>query len=120
MQAAEQLSTSVGTRNSCKALGIAPSTFYRQKQRSVPDEPSASSPRRSPRALTAEDRQAVVDELHSPRFMDKAPQEVYAELLDEETYHCSVRTMYRILEAENELRERRNQLRHPRSTRSRS
>ncbi|NIN63888.1 MAG: IS3 family transposase, partial [Anaerolineae bacterium] len=113
MQAAEQLSTSVGTRNSCKALGIAPSTFYRHRRRRVSDELAASCPRSSPRALRAEERQAVLDELHCPRFVDKAPQEVYAALLDEQTYHCSVRTMYRILEDEDEVRERRNQLRHP-------
>jgi len=51
--------------------------------------------------------------LHSDRFVDKAPQEVYATLLDEGSYLCSVRTMYRILERHQEVRERRNQLRHP-------
>jgi len=45
--------------------------------------------------------------------MDKSPRQVYAELLDEGTYLCSVRTMYRILEDNNEVKERRNQLRHP-------
>lgn len=45
--------------------------------------------------------------------MDKAPAEVYARLLDEGTYYCSIRTMYRILEANHEVRERRNQVRHP-------
>jgi putative transposase len=47
------------------------------------------------------------------RFVDKAPTEVYATLLDEGTYHCSVRTMYRILAEAGEVRERRNQARHP-------
>jgi len=51
--------------------------------------------------------------LHSERFVDKSPAEVHACLLDEGTYRCSVRTMYRILSQENEIRERRNQLRHP-------
>ena len=39
----------------------------------------------------------ILDLLHSPRFVDKAPATVYATLLDEGTYHCSIRTMYRIL-----------------------
>jgi putative transposase len=49
----------------------------------------------------------------SDRFMDQAPHEVYATLLDDGQYLCSVRTMYRILEAEGELRERSDQSRHP-------
>lgn len=52
--------------------------------------------------------------LNSERFADKAPAQVYADLLDEDTYLCSIRTMYRILADEGEVRERRNQLRHPR------
>ena len=51
--------------------------------------------------------------MHSPRFVDKAPAEVYATLLDEGTYLCSIRTMYRILHDNGEVRERRDQLRHP-------
>jgi putative transposase len=63
--------------------------------------------------LSAEERQAVLDTLHEPRFMDLPPGEVYATLLDEGCYLCSERTMYRILAANREVRERRNQLRHP-------
>jgi putative transposase len=51
--------------------------------------------------------------LHSERFVDRSPAEVYATLLDENRYLCSVRTMYRILEANQEVRERRDQRRHP-------
>jgi putative transposase len=51
--------------------------------------------------------------LHEPRFVDLAPAEVYATLLDEGLYLCSERTMYRVLAANQEVRERRNQLRHP-------
>jgi putative transposase len=63
--------------------------------------------------LTAAERQVVLDLLRDPRFADLAPAEVYATLLDEGIYHCSIRTMYRILDAHNEVRERRNQIRHP-------
>jgi transposase InsO family protein len=55
----------------------------------------------------------VLDLLRGERFVDLAPAEVYASLLDEGVYRCSIRTMYRILASENEVRERRNQLRHP-------
>jgi len=60
-----------------------------------------------------EERQAVLDVLHSDRFVDLAPAQIWAQLLEENKYLCSVRTMYRILAAHAELRERRNQLRHP-------
>lgn len=51
--------------------------------------------------------------LREPRFVDLAPAEVYATLLDEGVYHCSIRTMYRLLADHDEVRERRDQFRHP-------
>jgi putative transposase len=66
-----------------------------------------------PRALSALERQEVLEVLHTDRFVDRAPTEVYASLLDEGTYLCSVRTMYRILDEQGEVRERRDQARHP-------
>lgn len=69
--------------------------------------------RKPPRALSAEDKQQVLAVLHEDRFVDKAPAEVYAALLDERHYLCSIRTMYRILKENDEVRERRNVLRHP-------
>ncbi len=45
--------------------------------------------------------------------MDQAPREVYATLLDEGEYLCSVRTMYRILDEEKAVQKRRDQLKHP-------
>jgi putative transposase len=68
---------------------------------------------RSHRRLSEAERQQVLNVLHSDRFADKSPAQVYAILLDEGIYYCSIRTMYRILEAHGEVRERRNQLRHP-------
>jgi putative transposase len=113
MQAAEELSMWVGTSDACGALGLARSTYYRHMQRSGSDQPPSSRARSSPRALSTEQRQEVLGELHCLRFVDQAPRQVYARLLDEGNYLCSIRTMYRILEQENEVRERRNQLRHP-------
>jgi putative transposase len=77
----------------------------------VPRAPVATS--NSPRALSAHERQQVLTELRSPRFVDLSPAEVYATLLDENRYLASERTMYRILSANAEVRERRDQLRHP-------
>ncbi len=57
----------------------------------------------------------MLDLLHSPRFVDVAPAAVVATLVDEDQrYLCSARTMYRVLAAAHEVRERRQQLRHPR------
>lgn len=67
----------------------------------------------SPRALSVAEKQEVLAVLHEDRFIDKAPSEVYAALLDEGRYLCSIRTMYRILKENNEVKERRNQARHP-------
>ncbi len=103
----------VTTADACAALGVSRASVYRR--RSFLARPAAE-PRPRPashRALKAAERQVVLDHLREPRFADLAPAEVYATLLDEGTYHCSIRTMYRILDANNEVRERRNQIRHP-------
>ena len=112
MDAAEKLASDVGTAAACRAMGVSRATVYRRRK-----TPSANAQqrgkRRQPRALLDQERQEVLDVLHSPRFVDKAPATVYAALLDKGTYHCSIRTMYRILHDAREVRERRNQLRHP-------
>jgi putative transposase len=100
----------LGIAPTCRALGLPRATYYRGRR-----PPRAQSPRRpSPRALRTEEQTAVLAVLHEPRFVDFAPAEVYATLLDEGRYLCSERTMYRLLAAHHEMRERRNQLRHPR------
>ena len=66
-----------------------------------------------PRALDAAECQTVLNLLHAPRFADQAPAEIYACLLDEGLYHCSIRTMYRLLAQRGQSRERRDQLTHP-------
>jgi len=112
MTAAEQLAPDIGRAAACRALSIPRASLYRQIGSAQPPLPPA--PRPSPaRALSPAERQTVLDHLHSERFQDKAPGEVYATLLDEGTYVCSSRTMYRILKEDGEVRERRDQLRHP-------
>ena len=109
MNTVKELGPELGLVATCAALGVARSTFYRAQQ---PKEPAA--PRKPPpRALSPEERKAVLEVLHEPRFEDLAPAEIYATLLDEDRYLCSERTMYRVLEENQEVRERRNQLRHP-------
>jgi putative transposase len=70
-------------------------------------------PKPQPRALTHTERAAVLGVLHEERFVDQAPATVYATLLDEGRYLCSVPTMYRLLHAADEVHERRRQARHP-------
>ena len=111
MNAAQVLSESVGTAPACRALGIARAALYRRLR---PLEAAPKAPRPKPsNALAPQERQTVLATLNSERFMDKAPTEVYATLLDEASYLCSIRTMYRILGAAGEVRERRDQARHP-------
>jgi len=112
MDAAETLVPDVGTVDACRAMGVSRATIYRRrsKQTTGGEEPCK---RRQPRALCEAERQRVRDVLHSERFVDQSPAAVYAALLDEGTYICSIRTMYRILHDCREVRERRNQLRHP-------
>ena len=112
IRAAEQLSPKVGLAGACRALGVARASVYRARK------PSRCGPRgarrSSPRALAPHERAAVLDILHEDRFSDRAPAAVYAALLEEGRYICSVRTMYRLLHDAQEVRERRDQRRHPR------
>ncbi|MGA8718421.1 MAG: DDE-type integrase/transposase/recombinase [Solirubrobacteraceae bacterium] len=102
----------IGTRPACRALGASPATIYRRRR---PSEPKTPKPRPTPaRALSAPERQQVLDVLHSERFVDVSPEETWATLLDEGSYLCSPRPMYRILAAKHGgVRDRRNQLTHP-------
>jgi putative transposase len=108
----EELTPVIGTRPACRALGASVASIYRRRR-----PPLARTPRRRPtpaRALSERERQAVLEVLHSERFVDVSPEETYATLLDEGTYLCSTRTMYRILAARHGgVRERRDQLTHP-------
>jgi putative transposase len=99
----------VGVVAACAALALPRATFYRRQQ---PARVLAPRPT-PPRALPAESRAEVLAVLHSERFVDKAPRQVFAALLDDGEHLCSVRTMYRLLEGAGEIRERRDQLRHP-------
>ena len=89
MEAALTLSSDIGIKPACESLDISRSGFYRtQARKNAPFSEPAKRPS-PPRALSKDERQGVLAVLHADRFMDKAPQEVYATLLDEGDYHES-------------------------------
>lgn len=99
----------VGIVAACAALGVARATYYRRRSPARPPTPRPTPPR----TLSGAERATVLATLDSDRFADKAPAQVYAALLDEGRHLCSVRTMYRVLHAHAQVRERRAQRRHP-------
>jgi putative transposase len=111
-EAVEEITPIVGTRPACRALGAAHATVYRRRR---PPEPRPPRPRPVPdRALSGAEREAVLSELCSERFVDASPAQVWATLLDEGRYLASERTMYRLLATANgHVSERRDQLTHP-------
>lgn len=109
--AIDALTQHIPVSRTCEVLGLPRSSLYRQRRGKVAETPA---PRPTPaRALSGEERNHMRDLLNSERFADQSPYEVYATLLDEGVYHCSIRTMYRILADHDEVQERRDQLRHP-------
>ena len=110
METVCEIAPRLGVASTCAALGVSSASYYRHLHLDPDREVTRPSPAR---ALPLRERTAVIDMLHEPRFVDRAPAEVYARLLDEGRYLCSERTMYRILEENQEVRERRDQLRHP-------
>jgi len=111
MRITESLSKDVNVRQACAALAVPRASFYRWQDRGEDYRKKHWSV--PPLALSEEEQKAILDILHSDRFVDQPPQEIYNTLLDEGNYLCSVRTMYRILEKHGEVKERRNQLTHP-------
>jgi len=109
MSAATCLAKHVGVQAACSALKVSRATYYRRQC------PSRAPARRTPPLKLSEpERAEALALMHSPRFVDLSPRQIWAELLDEDQrYVCSVRTMYRLLESQGELRERRDQRRHP-------
>ena len=95
------------TAAACAALGVSRATVQRRRACLV-RPPATPAPRQKPaRALSAAQQKAILDLLHAPHFADQAPAEIYASLLDRGVYHCSIRTMYRILHRHDEVRSRR-------------
>ena len=111
MEAAKRLAAITNWTRACLALGVSRVSAYRFfRRKDNPAPPSEAT--KSERALSDDERRRVLDVLNSERFADMPPAEVYATLLDEGVYLCSIRTMYPILEENQEVRERRNQASH--------
>jgi len=108
MERVKEIGVRLGIRATCDCFGVARSSYYRWLR---PKEKGGRG--RSPRALSSQERDVVLEVLHDPEFVDLAPAAVFAKLLDQGEYLCSERTMYRILAENGEVRERRDQLRHP-------
>lgn len=109
-----ELTPVVGVKHACAAVGRPRATHYRWHRKSPAPARPAREPKPQPRALTSAERAEVLAVLHEERFVDLAPGEVYAILLDEGRYLCSESTMYRLLrETHGQVRERRRQASHP-------
>jgi putative transposase len=109
MTMAEQLGQQIGMVAACRSLNISRSSLHRSRQ--AQPEPKPRS--RPGRALSQDERSEVRQVLNSERFVDQAPRQVYATLLDEQQYLCHWRTMYRILAEHQEVKERRQQRARP-------
>ena len=109
MEAVFTLSQQVGLFQACQTLGVPRSSYYRAQQPKAEPTPRA----KSNRALSDQEKIAVREVLNNDRFCDASPRQVYATLLDEGIYLCHWRTMYRVLDDYDQVRERRNVLRHP-------
>lgn len=109
MNAAFEISPYVGKKTACEAFDIARASFYRYHSGNT--NRKKTSFKRPPLALNQDEKIKILDILHSEKYQDKAPYQIYAGLLDEGIYHCSIRTMYRILSEEHDgVKERRRQV----------
>jgi len=110
MNAVSDLANHVGLKASCETLDFPRATFYRNRK----EAPCISIKRTAPPlSLSWEERASVLDTLNSERFQDKSPYEVYPAILDEGKYRCCISTMYRILWAQDQVKERRKQVQRP-------
>lgn len=110
MSAVQQLAQTLPVAHACQVFDLSRATYYRAIS---PTSPSTRDYPEPHNKLSAEQRQQVLDLLVHPDYVDKTPYEVYFTLLDQGTYLCSVRTMYRLLNEQGWSRQRRDMLRHP-------
>jgi len=114
--AIDQLVPVVGVRAACEAVGAPQASWYRRHRQSPAPARPAPIPHRDrpqPRALSEQEQKEILEILHSDRFVDVSPTEVWAVLLDEGRYLGSTSTFYRLLRCASGTRERRKQATHP-------
>jgi putative transposase len=107
----DDLEAVTSTSRACVLLGASRATVYRRRRPPAP-RPPAARPAPSNK-LTETERQRILDALRCEEYCDLAPAQVWARLLDEGIYLCSISTMYRLLASVGENRERRRQRTHP-------
>jgi putative transposase len=93
-----------------------PKSTQDRLSRSKPTAPQAEPVavgRRPVNRLTEAEEQHVLAVLNGDRFADKPPTQIYATLLAEGAYLCSISTMYRILAKNMQVKDRRRQASHP-------
>jgi len=113
MVTTKEIAADIGVCGACQVVGTPRSSYYQHYHKYQKSKGNTAA-RRSPAwALSQEERTEVLEVLHHPKFIDKAPHQAYATLLDEGRFLCSIRTMYRVLHDNDEVRERRNIARHP-------
>ena len=106
-----ELEPLVGVRQACVLTGRSRASHYRDARGPVHGPPP---PRCSPaNKLSDAEFDALLDLLRSEEFVDLAPAQVWAILLDAGTYMASISTMYRVLRSQDEVRDRRRQATHP-------
>jgi len=106
MVTAQEMASENDIVSVCQALGISRASFYRHRQSCSEAKQSSA---KSGRSLSHFEQQAVVEVLSSEKFLSKTPAEIYTALLNQGTYLCSTRTMYRILAQYPQLKEKRQQ-----------
>jgi putative transposase len=107
----DELEAVTSTKQACTLLGASRATRYRRRRPPAAGPPVARPT--PPNALSEAERQQVLAVLRSPEYCDLAPAQVWARLLDDGIYLCSISTMYRLLAIAGENRERRRQRTHP-------
>ena len=112
MAAYDELETAnIATRHAAALTGVSRATAARRHH--PPAEPAAGPVAAPGNKLTDVERAHLLAVLNSPRFVDQAPLQIYAQLLDEGVYLCSVSTMYRVLRENTQVKDRRRQATHP-------
>ena len=117
MTAVSEVRGSLPCVDACDALGLPRATYYRRTAPAAELSTEATADDREkkphPRAISPAEEKRVLEHLYSSRFANLAVPQVYATLLEEGTYLASPRSMYRILDRRQEVKERRNQARRP-------